>query len=242
MKNTLKIKLISAVIKKTLLCALYLLALCSWKTVIADKVDSSNSQPKFTSDWFSDKKENWDRHKKFFEDKKEVRCLEVGSYEGRSTLYIATNYCKNKDSVIYAIDTWNGSMENDPEHEKDLYQRFTHNLKTHIDNKRVIPIREMSKKVLPGLLNSVYKDNMKKFDFIYIDGSHVAKDVMFDLAVAWELLNVGGVMIMDDYGWRKYSQASLTPKPAIDGFLASYEGNYKILRKAYQVHIQKTKD
>ncbi|MFK7974059.1 MAG: hypothetical protein AB8B66_04290 [Rickettsiaceae bacterium] len=129
------IELISTMIdKKILLCTLFLLACGSWKTGIANTLDIS--QPKFSSDWFSDNIKHWNKYKKSFENKKEVRCLEVGSYEGRSTLYIVENYCKNKDSVIYAIDTCLGSMEHDSEYEKDLYQRFTYNLKKHIDNKK----------------------------------------------------------------------------------------------------------
>ncbi|MFK7974058.1 MAG: hypothetical protein AB8B66_04285 [Rickettsiaceae bacterium] len=43
---------------------------------------------------------------------------------------------------------------------------------------------------------------------------------MFDIVSAWELLKVGGIMIMDDYLWKGYPEARLTPKPAIDGFLS----------------------
>jgi len=49
-------------------------------------------------------------------------------------------------------------------------------------------------------LISLWKEGML-FDFIYVDGSHVAKDVLTDACMAWPMLTVGGVMCFDDYGW-----------------------------------------
>ena len=101
-----------------------------------------------------------------------------------------------------------------------------------------------------SMLDKNSKDMMKKMhavklsenidiDFIYIDGSHVAKDVMSDIVLAWELLKPGGILIADDYLWDHYKEPRLTPKPALDGFLESYKGSYEILLKGYQVHLKK---
>lgn len=197
------------------------------------------AQPLFSADWFSHHINNWDKYKLFFEGKSNLRCLEIGSYEGRSTLYIAENYCKYEDSVIYALDTWSGSMEHDAQHEKNLFERFSFNLKDLVNKGRVIPVREKSQKTLVDFLNLVYQNDFEKFDFIYIDGSHVAKDVMSDIVLAWELLKPGGILIADDYLWDHYKEPRLTPKPALDGFLESYKGSYEILLKGYQVHLKK---
>ena len=40
----------------------------------------------------------------------------------------------------------------------------------------------------------------REFDFIFVDGSHAATDVLVDVALAWRLLRVGGLMLLDDYG------------------------------------------
>ena len=56
------------------------------------------SSPIFSSDCFSHHINDWNKYKSFFEGKNNIKCLEVGSYEGRSTIYIAENYCKYKDS------------------------------------------------------------------------------------------------------------------------------------------------
>lgn len=42
---------------------------------------------------------------------------------------------------------------------------------------------------------------------------------------------------------KKFNKSqTMTPEPAIDGFLASYSTMYKILHKGDQVHIMKTAD
>lgn len=38
-----------------------------------------------------------------------------------------------------------------------------------------------------------------KFDFIYIDGSHDYKDVLYDLTQSLKLINTGGIIALDDY-------------------------------------------
>jgi len=38
----------------------------------------------------------------------------------------------------------------------------------------------------------------ERFDLIYIDGSHIFEDVLVDFYFAWQLLNIGGVVLMDD--------------------------------------------
>ena len=117
------------------------------------------ASPVFSADWFSHHINDWDKYKLFFEGKSNLRCLEIGSYEGRSTLYIAKNICKNKDSIIYSFDTWCGSMEHNAEFEKDLFLRFSYNLKNFINKKQVIPIKAESKKTLINFLNLLYEYN-----------------------------------------------------------------------------------
>jgi predicted O-methyltransferase YrrM len=55
----------------------------------------------------------------------------------------------------------------------------------------------MSSVVLPELISKG-----ERFDLIYIDGSHAAADVMTDAVLSYLLLNVGGVILFDDYVWK----------------------------------------
>ena len=71
-----------------------------------------------------------------------------------------------------------------------------------------------------------------KFDFIYIDGSHQAADVLSDAVNAFKLLRPGGIMCFDDYLWhwadRPYNPLD-TPKAAIDAFTMIYAQKLQVL-------------
>lgn len=44
-----------------------------------------------------------------------------------------------------------------------------------------------------------WKENNSTFDLIYIDGSHLYKDVRNDLYEAWKVLNKDGLLLADDW-------------------------------------------
>ena len=57
-------------------------------------------------------------------------------------------------------------------------------------------------------------------DFVYVDGSHQAADVLSDAVLAWKLLKPGGLLVFDDYLWPLYQDRPLmNPKMAIDAFV-----------------------
>jgi hypothetical protein len=79
-------------------------------------------------------------------------------------------------------------------------------------------------------------------DFIYIDGSHVAKDVLVDAVLSWDLLKVGSIIIFDDYQWRvKLWNPWARPQIAIDAFLQVFEPYVELRHKEYQVVVKKKK-
>lgn len=50
-------------------------------------------------------------------------------------------------------------------------------------------------------------ENKSKFDLIYVDGSHLYKDVKNDLYEAWEVLSDGGLLMADDWDHPKNIEA-----------------------------------
>jgi len=88
------------------------------------------------------------------------------------------------------------------------------------------------------ILMDFIKDQ-RKFDFIYIDGSHMAKDVLFDAVLSDRLLVSGGIMHFDDYLWPAKLPEHHKPKKGIDMFFALNYENYDIVYTAYQVCIKK---
>lgn len=68
-----------------------------------------------------------------------------------------------------------------------------------------------------------------QFDFIYIDASHDADSVLSDAVLVWPLLKYNGIIIFDDYAWRRYTEPYNNPYVGIDGFVAAYKSEIEIL-------------
>ena len=78
-----------------------------------------SNQYTFTSDWFLHNQLSWDIHLEEFKNKPNLNFLEIGSYEGRSTIWLLENVLTDPSSKITCIDLFDGTleennMENDP--------------------------------------------------------------------------------------------------------------------------------
>ena len=191
-----------------------------------------------TQDWFTF---NTDRWKSLFPliESKAPRVLEIGSWEGRSAVFLLAELCK-KEGEIVCIDHFDLMKT---QAGRDRYSKVKHNLalaggRASIKDKFSIPalmdvlIEEMSA-AEPG------------FDWIYVDGSHEADDTFLDGELAWRLARKDAVVIFDDYGWETQPKDSRHhPKRGIDAFLVLHEGEYQRLsgEGEYQMILRKTSD
>jgi predicted O-methyltransferase YrrM len=76
----------------------------------------------------------------------------------------------------------------------------------------------------------------ERFDFIYVDGSHKACDVLMDAISALDLVNPGGYIVFDDY---EFLDNTENPKYAIDLFLRAYPADLEVISKGAQVVVRK---
>lgn len=172
------------------------------------------------------------------------RFLEIGAFEGRSTVWFAENMLED-NGVIVAIDTWEGGEE----HVEmgiamnSVEERFDGNMNTlkgKFPKRYVSKIKNTSYDALAALVGGG-AGIVDRYDFIYVDGSHVAKDVLTDLCMSWPLLKVGGVMVMDDYLWQGEPGSNVLhrPKIAIDAFMNTFTESVEVLHMGYQVAARK---
>jgi predicted O-methyltransferase YrrM len=180
------------------------------------------SEYQFTKDWFQWAPEVWTQLIPMLPERTDDgrNFLEIGSFEGRSAVWIAENMMQDGD-CLDCIDTWKGGEEHVEEHMEEAEQRFDYNRSIALTG-RAIEIEKIKGSSIYGLsclLTGVDSDeDQPYYSFIYIDGSHIAKDVLTDACMAWPLLKPKGLMVFDDYMWGNPRDILHRPKPAIDAF------------------------
>jgi len=177
----------------------------------------------FTVDWVTNNVENWTQHLGDLRGEAALRALEIGSYEGRSAIWFLEEILTHPSSRITAVDLFGVS---------EIESRFDRNIVASGVAHKVDKIKGNSQEVLPGL-------RTQRFDFIYIDGSHTARDVLLDAALSWGLLKEGGLLIFDDYRLRLEWHPSRRPKLAIDAFLKIFEPYLEVVHFGYQVIVRR---
>ena len=99
-----------------------------------------------------------------------------------------------------------------------------------------------------GLHNSILPIYLFHFDFVYVDGSHEAPDVLADALLAHRLVRAGGVIAFDDYLWSPLPDGEqdhyLLVKPAVDAYVNAFQRKVRVLQglPAYQLYVQKLAD
>ena len=216
----------------------------------------------FTKDWFHWAPEVWNQLTPLLPEG-ERSFLEIGSFEGRSMVWIVENMMNSGD-WIDCVDTWEGGEEHGTEDMAAVEARFDHNVERaisvsrieqrrpemalghtsyyginkHGDSVKVYKYKCRSTEQLSSKLNHCV-DCKDLYSFIYIDGSHIAKDVLTDACMAWPLLKPKGMMVFDDYMWGNPRDILHRPKPAIDAFCNLFAEEAEIVHVGYQLVVRK---
>jgi len=195
--------------------------------------------PEFTSDWFSHNIPAW---QSFFgsmgwSNAAPKTVVEIGSYEGRSSLWILENLLQHPDSVLHCVDVFANREAPD-----SYWHRFKANI---LDGVHGPKVQAHATPSFPFMNRFVAEG--RQADFIYIDGSHRAADVLEDLVLAFRALRTGGLIICDDYlgGAGVGNELTLgSPKIAIDAFTTIFRDRIEIIggQPLYQLAFYKRAD
>jgi predicted O-methyltransferase YrrM len=187
----------------------------------------------FSTDWTSKRFAPWTslftaRREKTF------KVLEIGSWEGRSAIFFLNFF---PHCIVTSIDTFAGSPEHFETSEwakfvPDCEQRFDANLAKYAPRVEKIKARSCV-----GLARLAI--DFRRFDFIYVDGSHHSSEVYTDAALSWPMLVCGGILVFDDYEWPMLQTELERPKLGVDAFLAGQVGQYRELHRGYQIIIER---
>ena len=161
-----------------------------------------------------------------------MKCVEIGSFEGRGSILINDMLCKNKESILYCIDPFddeyvkgNAKMAFWDYACNGQYAKFKTNT-AGLEN-----IKEM--KGISDVMIPALDDN--SIDFCYIDGDHSPEQVYKDIIHMFVKMKHNSIVLFDDYLWK---MNDIKTKQGIDKFLEEYKGKYELLLKHYQLAIR----
>jgi predicted O-methyltransferase YrrM len=185
----------------------------------------------YTYDWVTIHEKTWTNFLSPYIGVPNLQFLEVGSYEGRSTVWFLENILTHETAKITCID-------------QHFRENFYLNMAKFSDKISIISDNSQVALRADKFLHA-------NFDVIYIDGSHIARHVLEDAILALPSLKVGGIMIFDDYWWEEPSRTEknnqlteeqisrLEPKIAIDSFVNVFGDSLEVVYKQYQVICKK---
>tara|TARA_X000000368_G_C22699650_1_gene566212 strand:+ start:43 stop:615 length:573 start_codon:yes stop_codon:yes gene_type:complete len=160
---------------------------------------------------------------------KENNILEIGCYEGLSSVYFADNLLRHANSSMICVDPFLTIENND--HKELLKSNEEKNFDFNIsscNNSEKISVRKITS-------DEFFKTNDKYFNFIYIDGCHEPDFITRDMNNSFKYLLKDGIMWMDDY----WGGDGIKIRNAMNYWLNENKEKFVLIHKGYQIAIKK---
>lgn len=148
--------------------------------------------------------------------------LEIGSYEGLSSSYFSDNFLSRNESSLTCVEPFDLNDSTSPLYD-GIYFNFINNVKNSKNWNKIRLYQLFS--------NDFFKVNKKKFNFIYIDGSHLINDIISDFENSIKCITNNGIIWMDDYLGGDNNEI----KKCIDDLYEKYKNNLIIIHYGYQI-------
>ncbi len=184
--------------------------------------DQGNAVPATQID-LGDKSENWFSHEECWsklltplKGRDNLLFLELGSWKGRSALWLAENILTGRNSKVVCVDVWDVGQWNseatetkallaNPQRARQLrvdrlYETFLNNT-AHL-RRKIVPVRKKTSEALREFV-----DAGDKFDFVYVDADHSEQAVYEDFRLSLRCLKPGGIVFLDDLSWDSVRRA-----------------------------------
>ena len=129
-------------------------------------------------------------------------CLEIGSYCGKSTIYLAAG-CQLSGNIVYAVDHHLGSEEHqfgEEYHDSDLYDSINKRMDSFPTFRRNIESANLIDCVIPIISSSKKASRHWRtpLGMVFIDGGH-SPEMAMDDCLSWsEKIASGGYMAVHD--------------------------------------------
>jgi predicted O-methyltransferase YrrM len=160
--------------------------------------------------------------------------LEIGVAEGRSIIKTADTLMLDGSEII-CVDPWENVY--DGETEEATFDINLNALQINYPSYKFTKIKDISTNVLADFI--VKKE---KFDFIYIDSRKHGFSLMEDFSMAFLILNVGGIIMVDDYYKDRENQDPIRDSNmAMNMLLFQYQRFIQLIHKGKRCIIKKIK-
>lgn len=129
-------------------------------------------------------------------------CLEIGSYCGKSTVYLGAA-CKQRNNTLYALDHHRGSEEHqlgEEYHDPDLYDGINHCMDSFPQFRRTVTLAALEDTVVPLVAPSqvVARHWATPLGMIFVDGGHSPENAMADCVLWSQHVAPGGIVAVHD--------------------------------------------
>ncbi len=174
---------------------------------------------KFSVNWFTHKIPLWTKILSEFKDKPGVNYLEIGTFEGRSALWVMENILTHPTAKATIIDAFR----------ENTYKTFISNAELSGNAQKF--------NILTGYSTDKIREvPFGSIDFSYIDGSGKGIVMLSDLVNTWNVTKLNGIIICNRYpldaGLRKalgLGPLDGGPHEAIDAFMKMYKPYVQVL-------------
>ncbi len=173
--------------------------------------------PKYNihNDWVQNLLSSWDLVKSQSEvpelkfnplDKRLI--VEIGIYEGASTVWFADTLLEHPTSKLISLDPFTGSSEqqNDPRQHPTL-SKIEYTARSNVAKSRWPGKVDIRKGCSWDLYPDVKIEFENGIDILYIDGAHDTVSVMRDIMLYVPHVKPGGAVLFDDFGHPDVRQA-----------------------------------
>ena len=172
---------------------------------------------RFSSDFFTHRcNDQWKSNLSEFKGRPNLHFLEIGSYEGRASVWLLENILTHASCRLTCVDPFAPEYSN----------LFDHNIENTGVAYKVDKISAFSSDAL-----RMMKD--RHFDYAYLDGDHRKEFVLEDAILLWPMLKLNGIVTFDDYGCSDV-------RMAVDAFLSVYAEHFAVIDSGYQMTLRKT--
>ena len=129
-------------------------------------------------------------------------CLEIGSYCGKSTLYLGAA-CRQSGSILFSVDHHRGSEEQQPGEEyfdPELWDPLSRSVDTLPTFRRTLERAGLEAVVVPLVCSSVVAARAwaTPLSLVFIDGGHAEETVRADYLGWSEYVIPGGYLLFHD--------------------------------------------